>query len=130
MAKNKGGRPMADIDYAKLEKLCAIHCTGEECASILGVDYDTLNNHLKADSHGGFSEYFKKHSANGKMSLRRKQFETALAGNVTMMVWLGKQYLEQRDKNDIDNKSSDGSMTPKSTTVVTSGDVESILSKI
>ena len=35
------------------------------------------------------------------MSLRRKQFETALAGNVTMMVWLGKQYLGQKDKTEI-----------------------------
>ena len=41
MTKNKGGRPKVVIDYKTLEKLCAIHCTGEECAAILGVDYDT-----------------------------------------------------------------------------------------
>jgi hypothetical protein len=31
-------------------------------------------------------------------SVRRKQFELAMAGNPTMLVWLGKQYLGQHDK--------------------------------
>ena len=114
MTKNKGGRPRAVIDYDTLKKLCAIHCTGEECAAILGVDYDTLDTALKRDKHGGFSEYFKKHSAKGKMSLRRRQFEQAESGNTTMLVWLGKQYLGQTDKVDqhLDQTSSDGSMSP------------------
>ena len=114
MTKNKGGRPRAVIDYKTLQKLCAIHCTGEECAAILGVDYDTLDTALKRDKHGGFSEYFKKHSAKGKMSLRRRQFEQAESGNTTMLVWLGKQYLGQTDKVDqhLDQTSSDGSMSP------------------
>jgi len=100
--KNLGGRPEKPIDYEKLSKLCSIHCTGEESASILGCSYEHLNNKLHEDGHGGFLEYFKKHSSSGKMSLRRKQFESALAGNVTMMVWLGKQYLGQTDKQEID----------------------------
>ena len=111
--KNKGGAPEKSVDYPKLEKLCAIHCTGEECASILGVDYDTLNSHLKKDGHGGFSHYFKKHSAAGKMSLRRKQYEKAITeGNVPMLIWLGKQMLGQKDKAEVDNTSSDGTMSP------------------
>jgi hypothetical protein len=62
------------------------------------MDYDTLNRALKRDKHGGFTEYFKKHSASGKASLRRKQFQVADGGNVGMLVWLGKQYLGQTDK--------------------------------
>ena len=113
MSKDKGGRPLIEIDYTKLEKLCAIHCTGEECASILGVDYDTLNRHLKNDGHGGFTEYFKKHSAAGKMSLRRKQYEKAVTeGNVPMLIWLGKQMLGQKDRSEVDNTSTDGTMSP------------------
>ena len=34
----------------------------------------------------------------GKISLRRAQFEKAIGGNVAMMIWLGKQHLDQRDK--------------------------------
>jgi len=34
---------------------------------------------------------------NGKSSLRRIQWKSALGGNTTMQIWLGKQYLQQRD---------------------------------
>lgn len=97
--KNKGGAPLKPIDYPKLAKLCGIHCTGEECASLLDIDYDTLNRTLKLDGHGGFTEYFKRYSAKGKVSLRRKQFTKAVdEGNVPMLIWLGKQYLDQKDQ--------------------------------
>jgi hypothetical protein len=32
------------------------------------------------------------------MSLRRMQWQAAENGNPTMLVWLGKQYLNQKDK--------------------------------
>lgn len=104
--KNKGGRPRFEIDYTKLDAMCAIHCTGEECAAILGVDYDTLNRALKRDKNGGFTEYFKQKGANGKMSLRRKQYDQAMSGNSTMLIWLGKQWLNQSDKTEDINKES------------------------
>ena len=86
------------IDYNTLKNLCKLQCTGEECAAVLEIDYDTLNSHLKKDKHGGFSDYFKKHSAGGRASLRRRQFKAADDGNVTMLIWLGKQYLAQTDR--------------------------------
>lgn len=106
--KNKGGRPKYQIDYETLDKLCAIHCTGEEIASILGVDYDTLNRRLKEEKHGGFTDYFKIKSAPGKMSLRRVQFETAMDGNTGMMIWLGKQHLGQKDTSRQEITGKDG----------------------
>jgi len=99
--KNKGGRPRAVIDYTKLKSLCKIHCTGDECAAILDMDYETLNTALKRDGHGGFLDFFRKHSSGGKASLRRRQFRAAEDGNVTMQIWLGKQYLGQTDKQEI-----------------------------
>lgn len=112
--KDKGGRPRKEIDYEVLKKLCGVLCTGEECSSILGIDYDTLNNHLKDDGHGGFSDYFKKHSARGKASLRRMQFKSAECGNAAMLIWLGKQHLDQSEpKTKIDLSSEDGTMTPQ-----------------
>lgn len=96
--KDVGGVDLTAIDYATLDKLCAIHCTGEECASILGMDYDTLNRRLKEEGHLGFTDYFKRKSATGKMSLRRKQMEVALSGNPTMLIWMGKQQLNQAEK--------------------------------
>lgn len=97
---NKGGRPTKPIDYTKLDAMCAIHCTGEECAAILGVSYEHLNNQLKKDGNVGFLDYFRIKGSNGKMSLRRKQFDQAMSGNATMLIWLGKQWLGQCEKID------------------------------
>jgi hypothetical protein len=96
--KKKVTKPIKIVDYTKLDAMCAIHCTGEECASVLGMDYDTLNAALKRDGNKGFSDYFKVKGANGKMSLRRKQYDQAMSGNATMLIWLGKQWLNQSDK--------------------------------
>lgn len=90
-------RPLTDIDWDQVDKMCEIHCTGEEQASILGVDYDTLNAACKRDKGIGFSDYFKQKSSGGKMSLRRRQFTSAMDGNTTMLVWLGKNWLGQSD---------------------------------
>lgn len=97
--KNKDGRPPFVVDYEKLSALCRIHCTEIECAAVLGCHMDTLSQCLKRDGHGSFPEYFKIHSSTGKVSLRRRQWRAAVEdGNVTMMIWLGKNHLGQRDQ--------------------------------
>lgn len=97
--KKKTGRPLKKIDWEKAEKLANIFCTGEEIASILGMDYDTLNSAIKREYDKSFSDWYKKHSADGKISLRRTQFKLATEeNNVTMAIWMGKQYLGQSDK--------------------------------
>ena len=99
----KMGRPkieLSDKDWDQLEKLCAIHCTGEESAAILGIEYDTLCRRIRERYDLTFAEYFKEKSAVGKMSLRRRQYELAQK-NVVMSIWLGKQWLGQRDKQDV-----------------------------
>jgi len=95
--KRRAGRPQKEIDYALLDKLCQYMCTGEECAAILGISFDTLSRGLIRDGHEGFAEYRERASAPAKMSLRRAQFKSALGGNVTMQIWLGKVYLGQRE---------------------------------
>ena len=98
-------RPRVNIDYDLVDKLCSIQCTGEEIASVLEIDYDTLNNRIKQDKGKGFSDYFNIKRAKGKISLRRRQWKSAVEeGNVTMMIWLGKQYLGQSDKQELTGK--------------------------
>ena len=108
------GRPRKEVDYSALDNLCALQCTGEECASFLNMDYETLNRILKRDKHGGFKEYFALKCGKGKISLRRAQYQLATEDrNPTMLIWLGKQHLAQKDKQDFNHTSEDGSMTPK-----------------
>lgn len=53
-----------------------------------------------------FSQVYKKYSSTGKISLRRMQFRSAENGSVPMQIWLGKQYLEQKEKQEVE-KSTD-----------------------
>lgn len=107
-ADNLGGRPPIEINWNTVEKLCAIQCTGEEIAGVLGVDYDTLLARIKEKYKCGFSDYFKRHSASGRMSLRRKQIEGAMNGNTALLIFLGKQYLGQSDKQATELTGKDG----------------------
>jgi len=98
---NKGGRPTKEIDYNMFVNLCKIQCTEAEVCSVLEVTDKTLNLRLKDKYGQGFSEVFKKFAEHGKASLRRFQFKSAEGGNATMQIWLGKQYLNQKDRQDI-----------------------------
>lgn len=94
------GRPKLTVNWEQVDQMCAFHCTGEEQAGILGMSYETLNNRCKEEKGMTFPQYFKQKSAKGKMSLRRRQFTTAINGNVTMQIWLGKNWLGQSDNSD------------------------------
>lgn len=48
-----------------------------------------------------FSEYFTQKNILFKTSLRRAQFELAMKGNPTMLIWLGKQYLGQNELTEV-----------------------------
>ena len=50
-----------------------------------------------------FSEVFKQKRGIGKISLRRYQFELAKK-NANMAIWLGKQYLGQKDEVQVESK--------------------------
>lgn len=96
-------RPLKKIDKTEFEKLCAIQCTKPEIQAWFDVTDKTLDGWIKREygDAASFSEIFRQKRAKGKISLRRKQYQTALDGNSTMLIWLGKQYLEQTDQNNV-----------------------------
>ncbi len=91
-----------EIDWELVEKLASIMCTQEEIAYVVGVSVDTLSRRKE------FAEVIKKGQAKGKASLRRMQWKSAENGNATMQIWLGKQWLGQVEKQEIN---TDGSIT-------------------
>ena len=92
-----GGRPSFEIDYEAVEKLAGIQCTQEELASYLGCSVDTLTRDAK------FCGIYKSAMSKGRMSLRRHQWRALESGDKTMLVWLGKQYLGQSDRQTLAN---------------------------
>lgn len=92
-----GGRPKKQIDKKAFENLCSLQCTKDEMCGFFDVHEETLTRWCHDTYEMGFSDIYKRKSASGKMSLRRMQFRTAEEGNPTMQIWLGKQYLGQKD---------------------------------
>lgn len=99
------GRPRKEIDTEQFKKLCGLQCTEEEIAGFFDVSVDTIERYCKRTFNLTFAEAFKKHSAAGKISLRRMQFKLA-EKSAAMGIWLGKQYLDQKDIPDLGDEES------------------------
>lgn len=92
----KMGRPQIQIDEEMFKGLCRIQCTLNEIADFFNCSEDTIERWCKRTFKQTFADAFKKYGVAGKISLRRTQFKMA-EHNVTMAIWLGKQYLGQKD---------------------------------
>lgn len=95
-------RGKTPIDWQLFEDLCQIHCTQSEIANILHISTDTLFS--RAQEHYGkpFQEIYKIYTDKGKASIRRTQYKMAHQ-HVAMAIWIGKQWLGQRDNEKIEN---------------------------
>lgn len=87
-----GGRPAVHVDEVQLYELATTHASYEHMARILGIGAQTLWASEK------YREIVNKARAVKKQELLAAQFSAAITGrNPTMMIWLGKQYLGQKD---------------------------------
>lgn len=104
------GRPKAQpqVDETQVELLASFGCTDTEIAAVAGISEATLKRH--------FEPLLKKGRADLRKNLRSAQVKKALGVQVrqfdkdgneeiyltppdnTMLIWLGKQYLDQHDK--------------------------------
>lgn len=92
MAKTLG-RPRKILDERKITELIGKGFTVEFVADFCGVHVDTL--------YVNYSEALRKGRVFRDGCLQAKQLKEAMKGNVTLLVWLGKQWLAQRDKLDV-----------------------------
>jgi hypothetical protein len=98
------GRPRKEVDVATLERLAAIGHTQKECAVLLDCSPDTIQRNWHEEWEFGRETC--------KSSLRAKQVELATCGNVTMLIWLGKQMLDQSDKQEVTGKGGEALFAP------------------
>ena len=93
--KNKGGRPLIEIDEEEVLKLAQLGCTVQEMADFFGCSRDVLERR--------FSGVYQKGFATAKMSLRRQMLAAVDKGSVPMAIWLSKQWLGMKEpKQEID----------------------------
>lgn len=100
------GRPIIEIDWLQLDKLCELQCTLNEIAGWFNASEDTIEKRVSEKFGCTFTDYRSKKSARGKIGLRRKQMQAAMGGNTALLIWLGKQYLDQAEP-EIGSKDTD-----------------------
>ena len=99
------GRKPVKLDLEELEKLCVLGSTHEEIAAWFGCSVRTIEKYSKKPE---IAAIMARGRAKGRISIRRAQMKLLEAGNATMGVWLGKQYLGQRDITPIELSGPNG----------------------
>lgn len=111
------------IDKEKFEKLCAMQCTLEEISGFFNCSEDTIERWCQKTYKTRFCEIYSEKRQVGRISLRRiqwKQAETSTA----MAIFLGKQYLGQRDSVEV---APDKSLLEHAADIL--GDIDSVIDK-
>jgi len=102
----KGGRPsledkLTEKDYEKVEIMGKFRASHETMASEFDVEVQTIEDLMSRDRkpQSKFSRVYKRGLAQMRMKLSEAQVHTAINDkNPTLLVWLGKQHLDQSDK--------------------------------
>ncbi|MDY4007502.1 MAG: hypothetical protein SOY94_01385 [Candidatus Limiplasma sp.] len=83
-----------EIDLEAVTELAADGNSMEMIANVLGINKATISR--RKEAHAAFD----KGRAELGVNLRHWQMLSAKSGNVQMQIWLGKQYLGQKDQPD------------------------------
>lgn len=86
------------IDLGSLSKLAEIGCTFREMAYFFGLTEDSFTRVRKTYSQVRYT--IERATEQRNINLRRKQYERAMAGDRAMLIWLGKQWLGQKENPD------------------------------
>ena len=92
------GKKYKTHDQEMIKRLASTMCTYAEIGYIIGMTGDGVKRR--------FNKAIEEGRAKGKASLRQAQWEKALAGDQRLQIWLGRNYLEQKDDpNAVENTS-------------------------
>jgi hypothetical protein len=81
------------VDASMVEELAGMGLSVDEIAVVVKCSARTLQRRFVTPLKEGRTRL--------NASLKRRQYSTAMDGNITMLIWLGKQYLGQTDKTDL-----------------------------
>lgn len=77
-------------EIEQIKTLARCHCPDSEIAAYMECGENTIKRR--------FGPLIKEQREVGKSNIRAKQFRLAMEGDKTMLVWLGKQLLGQRER--------------------------------
>lgn len=92
-------RPKIEFDLSKVAIFGQFKATHQTLADYFGCSVSTIS-HLMADEESQFLQAYKKGLSDAKMRVSEAQLACATKDrNASMLIWLGKQLLGQRDNN-------------------------------
>lgn len=92
-------RPEKPIDWKLVDELLIAGCMGTEIAPHFDMHYETLYRRVEEKFGIGFTEYSRQKRAQGDACLRKVQYDKAMGGDNTLLVWLGKNRLAQKESH-------------------------------
>lgn len=101
MLPKKMGRPVKEVDLDKLAILCEYPMINNDIAALMDLSVDTIERAVRKEYNLTFAEYKDQRQSHLRKTLLAKQIEVAKNGNVAMLIWLGKQYLGQSEKQEV-----------------------------
>lgn len=86
------------VNWEQVDNMLIAGCNGVQCAAALGMHPDTLYKYCEEEKKSNFSAYLQQKRSHGDGLLHAAQFKKAYKdGNPTMLIWLGKQRLDQKE---------------------------------
>ena len=98
------GRPKSVFNWREFEFLCSIGCTLDELAGFFQMSKSAVQDRVKEEYGETFTERYEKLSQGIKISLRRRQIKSAMDGSDTMLKFLGKNVLGQKEQIDFEGE--------------------------
>jgi len=95
----KPGPEVRAMDWERISKMAAMQCTIEEICAVEGISREWLTMLCEREHSMKIGPYVESYRYQGRVSLRRAQFKSAIENqNVQMQIWLGKNVLQQSEK--------------------------------
>jgi hypothetical protein len=104
---SSAGRPPLPIDWDEVGTWVMKGCSGPQIAAIIGLHPETVYDRCVKDLGISYTEFSYKNRAKGDSALHGAQFDAALKGNTSMLIWLGKQRLDQTEKTTLSIKKTE-----------------------
>jgi hypothetical protein len=99
--KSNAGRKKIVINWARVDSALKAGANGVQVAAMLGISFDTLSRRTNEEKNADFAAYMREKREAGNEELLKAQYEGAIGGDRGLLIWLGKQRLNQTDKKEI-----------------------------
>lgn len=100
-------RPEKKIDWVRVDELLEAGCLGTEIAAYYGMHPNTFYDRVAAQYNMSFTDFSSQRKSSGEALIREAQYKKAIKKqDNTMLIWLGKQRLGQRE-NHIDTSGTE-----------------------